>query len=432
MAELETLLQYARHVVKGPSVRRSLPAGYDIKPDEKVLLAVDTYQDMAVVEAFLQAIREAGAEVDLFVADAGPDREMDEVDEIRAFFGNTPWGKEPEEPWPWVVQIEKLAAEGGYDLLIRGIGGPTRNTSYRYEGFPWISRELLTSPATTFPYEVWDLLERKSWSTIWEHGPGGRVRVTDPEGTDFSYTMHEEHFQNQRYGFTPEPFHGHLHAHHPPPYMDKDDTEGVVAGTLNHWGLPHPHIKVNVERGMVQSVEEGGEYGEVWRELMDMGKDIKYPEYPRPGLFFLWEVAIGTNPKFFRPKNVLKRSRGMVYERLRSGIIHVGMGTRILSQSEEWAKKEGVPYGHLHVHLLFPTYTLTSKKGETFTIIDKGHLTSLDDPDVIRLAEKFGDPREILKEDWIPRIPGISIPGDYWKDYAPDPAGWIRQDKESD
>lgn len=50
MDTIESLLPYARHIVKGPSVRRSLPAGYGIKPGERVLLAVDSFQDRLVVD----------------------------------------------------------------------------------------------------------------------------------------------------------------------------------------------------------------------------------------------------------------------------------------------------------------------------------------------------------------------------------------------
>ena len=40
------------------------------------------------------------------------------------------------------------------------------------------------------------------------------------------------------------------------------------------------------------------------------------------------------------------------------------------------------------------------------------------------LTSKFGDPDELLNEDWIPAIPGLNMDGDYWRDYAPDPMDW--------
>jgi len=84
----------------------------------------------------------------------------------------------------------------------------------------------------------------------------------------------------------------------------------------------------------------------------------------------------------------------------------------------------------VHIHMQFPTYVLHTTDGEEITVIKDGHLTSLDDPDVIELASTYGDPAELLAEAWTPPIPGISAPGDYWADYADDPAKWIESNDE--
>jgi len=34
------------------------------------------------------------------------------------------------------------------------------------------------------------------------------------------------------------------------------------------------------------------------------------------------------------------------------------------------------------------------------------------------------DPNYLLTEDWIPEVPGINAPGDYLKDYAPNPGDY--------
>ena len=64
---------------------------------------------------------------------------------------------------------------------------------------------------------------------------------------------------------------------------------------------------------------------------------------------------------------------------------------------------------------------------EWLKLADKGHLTSLDDPKVRSFAVKYGDPNEILSYDWVPPVPGINCEGDYWKDYAPDPAAYLKK-----
>ncbi len=66
----------------------------------------------------------------------------------------------------------------------------------------------------------------------------------------------------------------------------------------------------------------------------------------------------------------------------------------------------------------------TAKDGTEHPVILDGRLTAMDDPEVRQLAAKYGDPDEILKEDWIPQIPGITCSGSY-EEYAGDPGRWI-------
>ena len=56
---------------------------------------------------------------------------------------------------------------------------------------------------------------------------------------------------------------------------------------------------------------------------------------------------------------------------------------------------------------------VTTKKGETIRVINNGRLTVLDDPEVRKLAARYDDPDKILGEDWIPKIPGVSMEGSY-------------------
>ena len=62
-------------------------------------------------------------------------------------------------------------------------------------------------------------------------------------------------------------------------------------------------------------------------------------------------------------------------------------------------------------------------------MIDKGRLAALDDPEVRALAAKYGDPDELLREDFIPGVPGINMEGNYM-DYARDPREFFKKDYE--
>jgi hypothetical protein len=98
--------------------------------------------------------------------------------------------------------------------------------------------------------------------------------------------------------------------------------------------------------------------------------------------------------------------------------------------SPEWAKKwvdfttkNNLPNDHwFHLHNYFTTYRLRVRgtKNTWVTIVNKGRMNSLDSPEVRALTSRYGDPKELLAEDWVPEIPGINAKGRY-EDYAKDP-----------
>jgi len=251
------------------------------------------------------------------------------------------------------------------------------------------------------------------------------VHLTDPEGTDLTYTLHERYYEGGSRLFAPRPLWGHLLAHGTTPIPREEDATGVVCGTTSHFCRPFPVIRLHVEEGQVVRVEGGGRYGDAWRGLLAEAQRTQYPDFPRQGLFWLQEVAIGTNPKIARPSNVhLHSSGGGEWERRRSGVIHMGFGTFWQAPEEDWAAERGILYGHLHVHLLFPTLDVTTQGGDVIRVIDRGRLSALDDAEIRGLAGKYGDPDVWLREDWIPVIPGITAPGSF-EEYARAPAPWV-------
>ena len=423
----DTLLAHARFVADEPEIRRTAAGfiGYGAtKPGDRVLLAADTHFDPLVVEAMTRALREKGAAVDVIVVQAEPDREFEAADELRAAIRRRPWREQPRR-WEGLPWVEELALARGYDLLVHGKGGGIPATPHRYEAFPWLRQEQLASPATTYPREVHALINRRAWEPFWEQAPGGRVRVTDPEGTDIAWDMWPEYFEHPTAMFGPVPRWNHLMSHPPTPLSPRESSTGVVRGTLNHFGRPYPPVAVHVEAGRVERVDGGGEYGALWRELLAEAKAIQYPCFPRPGLFWMWECAIGTNPKIARPRSIRRLSSGgFEWERRRSGIVHLGFGTQWRGPEERWAGEAGLVYGHLHVHLNFATITLTAADGRVLRLLERGRLLALDDPEVRALAGRHGDPEALLRVDWEPKVPGLNAAGDY-ADYARDPAGYI-------
>jgi hypothetical protein len=424
---LDQMLPVAQFVASEPEVRRTAAGfiGYGATVEgHRVLIAIDREYDLRIPDAIARALRGKGARVDVITVDSGPDKTFDELDEIRVIIRREPWARNPRR-WEGIPWVEEMALRNGYDLLIHGKGGGIPDVPHRYEAIPWLQAEQFVSSATTFPRDVHTLINQKLWNALRVRGRGGRLHVTDPEGTDLSYTLWPDYFDGSRRGYGDVPWWGHVMGHAPTPILPQEDASGVVAGTTNHFSRPFPAIRVALQGGRVESVEGGGSYGEAWRELLREARDIQYPCFPRPGLFWLWEIAIGTNPKIARPATINRHSSGgMEWERRRSGIIHAGFGTRWRGSEEVWAGERGVVYGHLHVHMLFPTLTVTTPPGEELRLIERGHLTLLDDPEVRTLASRHGDPDRVLREDWAPELPGISAPGSY-ADYAREPAAWI-------
>lgn len=429
-ADISDLDATARFLAGEEGIRRTAVGfiGYSaLSEGDRVLIAVDSQYDLGIPEAIARGLRDRlGARPDIIVVDVGSDRPFGERDEIQVIMRRESHRVKPRryEGFPWV---EDLAVANGYRMLIHGRGGGTgadpRIKNYEY--IPWQQTEQFLSPATTYPRALHTLINQKAWDPIWNHGRGGRVHLTDPEGTDLTYTLWPEYFERDDKGFRPQPLWGHLLGHPMPPIIRQADATGTVAGTTNHFGRPFPRISLTVADGCVQRIDGGNGYGDGWRELLEETRNTQYPCFPRPGLFWLWEVAIGTNPKVSRPYAIhMQSSGGAEWERRRSGVIHMGFGTLWRDEHETWAAERGLLYGHLHVHLLFPTLDLTTAGGETFRIIDHGRLTSLDDPEVRRMADQYGNPDELLKEEWIPAIPGISAEGSY-EDYARDPVPWI-------
>ncbi len=416
----------AKVVVDSPEVRRSAVGfiGYgDTRPGDRVLIAVGRIVDDAVLETIVRALHDRGARVDTIVLEDEPDRKFETRDEITMMMRRESAQLELRRG-DRAMWIEELAESRGYDLLIHGAGGPVPKSSGRYEAFPWSTEEHLASAANTFPRDLHKLINERTYARI-TGNTGGRIRLTDPEGTDVSLTILEHPFHDGRHDYGLKPKWGHLMAHPPTPVGPDDDTTGVIAGTMSHYGRPFPRIEVDIDRARMVGIRGGGGYGDAWRELEEESARTQYPCFPEPGLFWLWELAIGTNPKVSRPSNVeYLSSDGFEWERRRAGVIHCGIGTRWRSTEEDWAADHHLLYGHLHVHLLFPTLLIESTAGEVVPVIENGRLSAYDDPEVRDLASTFGDPDELLCEDWVPVMPGVTSEGSY-EEYSRDPEPWI-------
>ncbi len=307
------------------------------------------------------------------------------------------------------------------------------------------NRWEVISKIPSFPGDVWQLAEEQSMEPL---AYVDKFEANDPEGTNVWSDITEEMAQRWVKGAYQR---GHLYMFPTQatgrfafsfidyPALDKEWIprepmpliNGVIAGTNGHTGF-FPRIEVHYKDGYVTEAKGGGPYGEALREFLQYPKinEVTYPFHNHRGFWYLYEIAFGTNPKWFRnPAYMEMGSLGP--ERNRSGVIHWGVGLRLWHdpdapvESKSWldfTAKHNLPMDHgFHIHTYFTTYRVHLRNTDKWvTLIDRGRLTSLDNPEVRALASRYGNPDQILAEDWIPEIPGINAPGRY-EDYAADP-----------
>ncbi len=426
----DQLLPYLEHVARRP-YNHGLNACWDLKPGERVLLRVDNWHSELVIEACKKLLEKHQIRYDIKFIDRGPVRQWVGADEVEYYLFRT------KELAQWMDEWEEIAAKQEYDKIFMGYGGPVLTDTYvKIQRMPFITPEILASPAHSMPAELLTALDRWTWDRV---RSCKRARITDPEGTDIEFTNHAGYWDakrerynadivgrtwegNSEFGATYLP--GHITGR-PWIYLPgKEDGNGIIAGTTNHIA-PCDWTQLKVEDSKIMEINAGGAFGDKLREVMEQTKDIEYPGFPGKGLLYWWEASIGTNPHIHRPrKDFPSGFVNCLYERVRSGVIHMGFGTIISSMDERRAARLGHLVGHWHLHLYFPTYRL-ERDGDNELLIENGRLLGLDDPQIRRIAANYGDPDLWLDESWNPAVPGLNMAGDYWEHYGRDPLRWV-------
>jgi hypothetical protein len=304
----------------------------------------------------------------------------------------------------------------------------------------------------TYPGDVWQLAEEQSMEPIVHTD---RVEITDPEGTNIQAEITPEMANNWARGVYQR---GHLYMFPNqatgrfgysvvdyPAFQDEwlprepmALANGIIAGTTNHTGY-YPNWEVTLKDGYVRDVKGGGLFGETLKEFLQYpninDKVLPFHNENHPGYWWLYEIAMGTHPKAFRNPAGLENGTATP-ERNRSGVFHWGLGvtlhhdpgSREKSQKlTDFTEQYNLPRDHgFHTHTYFTTYRVRLRNANQWaSITDKGRMKSLDDPEVRALASRYGDPDELLQEDWRPGMPGVNMPGDYKSTYAQDPWKYV-------
>ena len=333
-----------------------------------------------------------------------------------------------------------------------GRGGPIWLKFHPYEA-KWLgifimdSRWDVATGQSAYPADLWLLTEEQTMEPL---ASVDKVHVTDPEGTDASWDLSEDQaqrwvrgvylrghlfmFPNEAYGQF-----GQSSVDFPVIHSDYIPLEpivllnGTIAGTNGHGGF-FPRIEEHFKDGYLVDVKGGGNYGELLRTYLTKYPNINtitYPQFKHPGYFHHFETALGTNPKFIR--HPLDRFGGTSPERMRAGVLHWALGsyywhdpgekyTGSTQALKKFAGEKKMPGEHgFHIHNYFGTFQVHLRNTNKWvTLVDKGRLKALDNPQARSLASRYGNPDAVTAEDWIPEMPGINVPGQY-ADYAKAP-----------
>src|SRR5215207_5957734 len=342
----DQLLPYLEHVARRP-YNHGLNACWELKRGEKVLLRVDNWHSPLVIEACQRILEKYGVNYTISNIDRGPIKEWVGSDEVDYYLFRT---KELAE---WMEEWDRIAATQEYEKIFMGYGGPVLTDKYvKIQRMPFITPEILASPAHTMPIDVINAIDQWTWKRI---RTAKKVRIVDPEGADITFTNHDEYWDDKREFYNPDLVNktwegnpkfgatylpGHITGR---PWIflpTKEDGNGVIAGTTNHIA-PCDWTQLVVENSKIVAINAGGDFGDKLRNVMERTKDVQYPGFPGKGIMYWWEASIGTNPHIHRPRKEFPSGFvNCLYERVRSGVIHMGFGTIISSMDERRAARQ--------------------------------------------------------------------------------------------
>ncbi len=372
-----------------------------MKSGEKVLIVTDRSVDPLTKEAFYVAAWRLGAsQVDTIELQGRLDV-TDPADIILQIFETNWWPQ-----WVWAAAADydrliPLAYFNAFNLMqadtVPGKGWVNKwahetNTVIHMLLATHQQRERLLA-SKDYPNELVSALIRKGYKTMRK---GKRFHLTDPNGTDLSWTLDEAAWQGYQdlWGDIVTNHSARLHMCESPDMHGVFISDHLPAGRI-------PRIEMQIDKGRVIEVKGGGKMGEWMREYYDKYQHVQYPYFPGPGVDWVEYAVWGFYPvPDFTP---LPESADMAWSGkmwannidLKAGIVHLAMGTAVSGFTAEFTKQNAYPFHHKDFVLFRPTLTVDGE-----VIIDAGHLTALDDPEIRAVAAKYGDPDKLLKQHW--------------------------------
>jgi len=382
-----------------------------VKPGEEVLILSDTTVDPDVVDAYRIAAELAGGNVSVLtlkskIAGAGPNKILDE-----GYF--VPW---PKMAWHAMVAAD-VCLNLSYYIEVHSLFGAAQTQwvgkfmdlkekyGTRLVRVQISVKETLASAYAKFPEPLLQFIGAAAHQQALDAAGGDTlkadVKLIDPEGTDLSFKgfgfVVTWRFGGEKDETTPWKDFGSYNVGLQPA-QPEPNANGVIVTSALHTG-PIPRMRITVKDGRGVNIEGGGEVGLRWLRDWEKNKHVTsigrtFSAHKEPGINWLEECMYATHPKAFQVGKTYMYSgteadHSWFTGSRRAGTLHMAFGGGV-----------GKEYKHRDVEIFTPTLNINKT-----TIIEKGRLRILDDPKVWKEAEKYGDPEELLTEDWIPEIP---------------------------
>lgn len=361
--------------------------GFDLKPGQKVLIVTDQTVDPLLPEALKLAIAEAGGQTEVIELEGFP--ALKEPVELVDNQFSTNWFPD----WVWdkalqadvFVHLAFLKPAHTPNLPTEGLARPV--------ALGWeLPLDLMNDDYFGFPIELRDAAAKKTWAEL----KGARVlELKDALGTDLVFQYQPEEWEDQ--GKAYHEYEGGRWGHLSIP-LPRRAPHGQLVVTSLTFGGPVPETTLVISGRQIVEVHGGGLFGERLKESFETYKDHVYPGQREPkaqGANWMSTFGICMHPKarpspFFREMSGSGRIHAWSIGHRRSGIIHTAIGMAIDNPKKKVIR---------HVDIQFATIVADGK-----VIIENGHITALDDPEVRDLASRYGDPDKLLREDWIPEV----------------------------
>jgi hypothetical protein len=347
---------------------------FAIRPGDRVLMLTDALLDPRVVDAITGLARARGASVRVYTE---PTTKLPAV---------------PEEVKPLLASATFVVSTWFCSILDPFCIG------LRREGQRWVKityfrdLDLLATPQARFPLDIVGALIRAT-ARRYPVSEDFDLRFTDTRGSDFRIRFTPQMRDNQlntnrwRGRMTAEDPGCYVHylPTHGPNLWDHNSVLNDFSAVVKMEGVLYPQWAVGFERPFAEyiAVEFDGDtvsavHGKsteagILRDMLVGGRMIE-------------GGGCGFNPK--APRHTVYPAGSNS-----PGALHFGID---LAKPSDYIRKVMPDWEEPPVHMDLIAFDTTVAAGNN-TLIEEGFLTALRDPEVVEVAERYGDPKELLE-----------------------------------